>query len=469
MKMNKVKRLLTAGILCGVLGVNFGSTVITAHATEGVTTTENGELTPEEIQQREFEEKVRKAYELPVQTNELTGWPQAVGTYGDAAIVMDAETGAVLYAKNIDKQEYPASITKLLTALLVYEYDAMNLNVNITEACQECIRAGYAHIGLDPGNVITMEQAMHAMLLASSNDVAYAIGETIAQSQGQTYEWFLERMNERCRELGGINSNFVNTNGVFNESHYSCAWDMAVIAKELFSYPEFFEICKTPQYVIPASPTTEEHVFQQNHHMLVEGYRDYYPSAIGGKTGFTTEAQNTLVTMADNGDRKLVCVVLYEYPGYVYSDTRALLDYGFANFNNVSIEKDMRIEDSDFPEDASVVLPNGIGIEAIEMEVTDNEETGGSCVTYYYGNNPVGVYQLSEHVQEEKPIVEVEQEEDEVETEAEDNKGFLKKIMIAAVAIVIFVVILLWIYIRIKRYQKKKRRRRRNRRKRVKR
>ena len=279
-----------------------------------------------------YQKELEDTYKEKVQTNELEKWAKGPGIYGDAGIVMDAETGAVLYGKNIDKKEYPASITKILTALLALKYADMTDEVQITADSLTCLGSGYASIGMKEGNVITMEQALYAMLLASSNEVAYAVADTVAKNQGEDYQWFLDQMNETVKNLGGSNSNFVNANGVQDEQHYTCAKDMALIASEIFEYPEFLQICQTTKYTIPASDTTEEHIFQQKHEMLLEGNTEYYEYAVGGKTGYTTEANNTLVTMADNGEMKLVCVTLKTYPGHVYSDTKALLEYGFNNF-----------------------------------------------------------------------------------------------------------------------------------------
>ena len=259
-----------------------------------------------------YQKELENTYKEKVQTNELDGWAEGPGIYGDAGIVMDAETGAVLYGKNIDKKEYPASITKILTALLALEYAEMTDEVQITAESLTCLGSGYASIGMKEGNVITMEQALYAMLLASSNEVAYAVAETVAKGQGEDYQWFLDQMNQKARDLGGSNSNFVNANGVQDEQHYTCAKDMALIACELFEYPEFLQICQTASYTIPASSTTEEHIFQQKHEMLLEGNSEYYNYAVAGKTGYTTEANNTLVTLADNGEMKLVCVTLPE-------------------------------------------------------------------------------------------------------------------------------------------------------------
>lgn len=349
------------------------------------------EKTEEEKKKEAYEKELQAVYQLPVQSNELEDWAQGPGTYGDAAIVMEAGSGAILYAKNIDAREYPASITKVLTALLAYEYGDMNSNVVITKEALSCLGSGYASIGMKEGNSIYMRQAMHAMLLASSNEVAYAVGETVAAGQGQSYDWFISQMNEKVKELGGVNSHFINTNGVHDENHYTCARDMALIGKELFAYPEFFETCRTQQYKIDGSATTEEHVFQQKHEMLIANNSEYYEKAVGGKTGYTTEAQNTLITMAEDGNLRLVCVVFKTYGGHVYSDTRALLEYGFQNFQKVSVlenEADKRVKN--IPEDAYVCLPEGITFEMLDKEIEKIDGSSEAKITYLYQDMPVG-------------------------------------------------------------------------------
>lgn len=465
MRSNRIKRWMAFFLAVGMMFSSLISLSMSVNATETVESAvagEDKELTPEEKQQKEYEEKLKKTYEIPIQTNELEGWPQAAGTYGDAAIVMDAESGAILYAKNMDKQEYPASITKLLTALLVYEYDAMDLFVEITPECQECLKSGYAHIGSDVGDVLTMDQAMHAMLLASSNDIAYAIGETVAKSQGKEYSWFLERMNERCEELGGVNSNFVNTNGVFDENHYSCALDMALIGKELFKYPEFFDVCQTLQYTIPASSASEEHVFQQKHEMLVPGYSAYTEYVIGGKTGYTTEAQNTLVTMADNGEMQLVCVVLYEYPGYVYTDTKALLDYGFENFERVSLDRGRELSSLDgLPENIYATLPAGITEKDLEQDILGDAAKANVRLTYMYNGHQVASYGAISNGMSTSSV-EVEEAHPE-ETEEESVIGRKLKIVIIAVGVVFILFIGIMLYVKAQRRKRRRERMRRRR------
>lgn len=406
-----------------------------------------------------YQQQLEDTYKQEVQTNQLKEWPQAPGIYGDAGIVMDAETGAVLYGKNIDQQEYPASITKLLTALLAFEYCDMTEDVVITAESLTCLGDGYASIGLKEGNVISMEQALYAMLLASSNEVAYAVGETVAKTQGEDYQWFIDEMNRKVEELGGTNSHFVNTNGVHEEDHYTCARDMALIAKELFDYPEFFTICQTTSYTIPASATTEEHIFQQKHEMLVPGYSDYYEYAVGGKTGYTTEANNTLVTMADNGDMKLVCVTLKVFPGHVYSDTKALLDYGFSNFQHMAIDVEGSQGIEKILDTASVTIPSGFELSSLKSDL--EQVTGGNStaiLSYTYEDNPVGRLQ----VQVDKGASFEEagaQEEEEV-----SDSGVGKVLLVAAVVIVLILGALLLFTAWCRRQRRRRRRGRRRRR-----
>lgn len=408
-----------------------------------------------------YQQQLEDTYKQEVQTNKLKEWPQGPGIYGDAGIVMDAETGAVLYGKNIDQQEYPASITKLLTALLAFEYCDMTEDVVITAESLTCLGDGYASIGLKEGNVISMEQALYAMLLASSNEVAYAVGETVAKTQGEDYQWFIDEMNRKVEELGGTNSHFVNTNGVHEDDHYTCARDMALIAKELFDYPEFFTICQTTSYTIPASATTEEHIFQQKHEMLVPGYSDYYEYAVGGKTGYTTEANNTLVTMADNGEMKLVCVTLKVFPGHVYSDTKALLDYGFSNFQHMAIDVDGSQGIEKILDTASVTIPSGFELSSLKSDL--EQVTGGNStaiLSYTYEDNPVGRLQVQ--VDKGASFEEAGAQEEE---EASDS-GVGKVLLVGVVVIVLILGILLLFTAWCRRQRRRRRRGRRRRRRR---
>lgn len=407
-----------------------------------------------------YQQELETVFNQEIQTNQLESWPAGTGIYAEAGIVMDAENGAILYAKNIDQREYPASITKLLTALLAFEYADMDDQVVITPECLTCLGQGYASIGMKEGNVITMEQALYAMLLASSNEVAYAVAETVAKKQGEDYQWFLDEMNRKVEELGGVNSHFANANGVFDEQHYTCARDMALIACALFKYPEFFTICQTANYTIPASDTTEEHVFQQKHEMLLPGYKNYYEYAVGGKTGYTTEANNTLVTMADNGELKLVCVTLKAYPGHVYPDTKALLDYGFSNFRKVKIgdgQKNKGIQK--IPDDAYVTLPEGIDLANLKTSVDRKKGSKNEGVLRYtYEEHPVGEVQVE--VSEELSFGNISR------NDAEEKDGMSAgQIILTVTVILVAAVLSFFLYMKARLRRKRRRRRGRRRRK----
>ena len=264
--------VVLSGILCGGIGpgiiLTVSATEVAEEGDEGLTEQEKAEKAEQELQQQ--------VYAMAVESNGWENWPQGPGTYGEAAIVMEVGTGAILYAKNIDDHHYPASITKVLTALVALENGQLTDTVTFSHDSVAFLQPGDSSVGLKEGNIISLDQALHAMLLASANEAAYAVGESVGINAGYDYNWFLEQMNTRCKELGGENSNFVNTNGLHDPNHYTCARDMALIGRELFKYPEFFSIVQTLNYEIPESETTEQHVFQQKHKMLIPGNSNYY-------------------------------------------------------------------------------------------------------------------------------------------------------------------------------------------------
>lgn len=382
----RVGRRMIAAVLVLMLCAGIS---MTAYATEAVSSTE---LTPEE---QAVQDELNRVYDMPVQSNEIAGWPQGPGTYGEAAIIMEAETGAILYAKNIDDHHYPASITKVLTALIALENGQFTDSVTFSHDCVAFLQPGDSSIGLKEGNVISLEQTLYATLLASANEAAYAVGENVGINCGHDYNWFIEQMNTRCEELGGHNSHFANTNGLHDPDHYTCARDMALIGSELFKHPEFFQIVQTLEYTIPATDTVEEHIFQQKDKMLKPSNANYYEYAVGGKTGYTSDALSTLITMADNGQMKLVCVVLRTYGKNIYPDTRNLCEYAFDNFMKIDVAGNETSEDITevlAEEDGGyIVLPNGVDFSAASLEIIpDEDESGTATLTYTYEGNVVG-------------------------------------------------------------------------------
>lgn len=456
------KRLIAvvvAALLC--MGMS-----MTAYAVPQITPEEQppAEATEEEAQAFKAEQ-LKKYYDMPVATNEIKGWPQGPGTYGEAAIIMEAGTGAVLYGKNIDDQHYPASITKVLTALVALENGKMDDKVTFTHDCVSFLQPGDSSIGMKENDEITLEQALYATLLASANEAAYAVAENVGKNAGYDYQWFIDQMNVRCKELGGTNSNFVNANGLHDENHYTCARDMALIGKELFKHPEFFKIVQTLQYEIPASGTCQQHVFQQKHKMLQPSSSKYYEYAVGGKTGYTSDALATLITMADNGSMKLVCVVLRTHGGNNYPDTTNLFNYAFDNFERIDVKGQETSEDvGEILEDKSgehcgyVVVPKGVKFSDLEMELTvDKGSTGEAALTYTYEGNIVGSAKAKvseKYAKEHRAEIKGQEKKEKKSSDSSTGKS-LKQILIVVMLAVLLLFLILLFIVKIRQYRRR--------------
>lgn len=439
---------------------------MTAYAVPQITPEEQppAEATEEEAQAFKAEQ-LKKYYDMPVATNEIKGWPQGPGTYGEAAIIMEAGTGAVLYGKNIDDQHYPASITKVLTALVALENGKMDDKVTFTHDCVSFLQPGDSSIGMKENDEITLEQALYATLLASANEAAYAVAENVGKNAGYDYQWFIDQMNVRCKELGGTNSNFVNANGLHDENHYTCARDMALIGKELFKHPEFFKIVQTLQYEIPASGTCQQHVFQQKHKMLQPSSSKYYEYAVGGKTGYTSDALATLITMADNGSMKLVCVVLRTHGGNNYPDTTNLFNYAFDNFERIDVKGQEMSEDvGEILEDKSgehcgyVVVPKGVKFSDLEMELTvDKGSTGEAALTYTYEGNIVGSAKAKvseKYAKEHRAEIKGQEKKEKKSSDSSTGKS-LKQILIVVMLAVLLLFLILLFIVKIRQYRRR--------------
>lgn len=459
----KIGKRFIASVLVLTMCIGLG---MTAYAT-GTETEE--ELTEEEL----YEQQLQKIYDMPVQSNQIENWPKGPGTYGEAAIVMEARTGAILYAKNIDDKHFPASITKVLTALVAMENGEFDDPVKMSHDSVAFLQPGDSSIALKEGDEINLEQALYATLLASANEAAYTVAENVGLNVGHDYEWFIEQMNVRCKELGGQNSNFVNANGLHDENHYTTARDMALIGCEIFEHPEVFDIMQTTQYVIEESDTVEEHVFQQKHKMLLPGYQAYYEDAIGGKTGYTSDALSTLITMADNGEMELVCVVLRTYGRNIYPDTTALFEYGFENFKKVSVEGLEKSEDvGEILTDQDggyVVLPKGVDFTDLEMEfIPDDANNGQATLRYTYKDMPVGCARAmmsKSYIKENSITIEIEEAKDDKSADKSDAKktglSQATKIVVGALSFVLVVLVVLFIRASVIRSRKRRRHRQR--------
>lgn len=270
-------------------------------------------------------------YQEP-ESNQIKDWPAGPNIEAESGILMDISTGTIMYAKNIDKQMYPASITKVMTALLASEYLEMDAHFTMSYAAAFGIEPGSSSIYGDADEEFTVEQAMMGLMLESANEMALALGEEVSGSVKK----FVELMNERARQLGCTNTHFNNPNGLPDETHYTSAHDMALIARAAYLNPIARKVMSTSYYEIPPTNRQPETRYLLNHHRMMAGKENAYEGVIGGKTGYTVVAGNTLVTYAKRGNMALVAVVLQSVGGG-YADTAALLDYGFNNFERISM------------------------------------------------------------------------------------------------------------------------------------
>lgn len=373
-----------------VLTVGNGTTIVMA--TEA--TPEASVVSPETPE----EPPVPESYEWEIQSNNIPGWPEGPKVMAETAIVMDMDTEEILYAKGIDEKRAPASTTKILTAMLAIEKVPFETQITFTDEVNN-IEAGSTHIGIKPGETLTMKDCAYAILLASANEVSSGVAEYI----GTTVPAFVDMMNQRAKELGCTNTHFVNANGLYDENHYTTARDLAIIAKAAFQNETFREVVKTPYYIVPKTNITDEERWLNNHHKMILQGSEYYEGCLGGKTGYTEKAGNTLVTYAERNGRKLVCALLADVNVVAqYTDTKALLDYGFDSFQRLdttavslspakSDELGKQLEEkgllSTALETTSISVPKELTEELTYKTTLENNMLN---IDYYYGKQQIG-------------------------------------------------------------------------------
>lgn len=257
---------------------------------------------------------------------------------GGSAILMEPDTGAILYSKNPDEKLYPASITKIMTGLLAVENLNLSDTITITSEMLASLPQDAARQGVLPGEVITVKDCIYSLLLRSNADMSVALAYAVAGSE----EEFAKMMTERAHAIGAVNTNFVNSTGLHDDNHYTTARDMALITREAISNPTFAVIWGTDEYTMAATNMEESFTIWNRHDMLVSGRANYYQYAIGGKTGYTDEAGRTLVTCAAKDGMKLISVIMLSTNEVVFDDTKELLNYGFNSFKKISISGNER-------------------------------------------------------------------------------------------------------------------------------
>lgn len=358
---------------------------------------------------RAAEARLEKNLAMPVQSNQIEGWPVGPAVGAEAAILIEAETGTVLYSKNIHWKEYPASTTKILTTLIATERCGMDEIVNFSHDAVFDNPPGSSGIAMDVGQALTMEQCLQAILIRSANEVAFAVAEHISG----TTDWsvFADMMNRRAEELGAINTHFANPNGLPDENHYTTAYDLAMMGRAFFDNEMLCKITLTRRLEIPASDRLPHQKLELNSMQIIPTGTYAYEYLVGCKTGYTEAAGSCLISCAEKDGMRLICVVLKDEQPYQYTDTIALFEYGFSNFSKVNISqseteydvhgmgllysgKDIFGSSRPFlslDQDACIMLPASATLDSMESHVEyDAENKGQAAVKFTFHGVDVG-------------------------------------------------------------------------------
>jgi D-alanyl-D-alanine carboxypeptidase (penicillin-binding protein 5/6) len=425
-----------------------------------------------DTQDAENAEDAETATGNAITTNEIEGWPVGPDISAEGAILIEANTGTILYAKDCHGRYYPASTTKILTTLVAIENSSLDEVVDFSTDAVFSIESQSSNMGMDVGQSITMEQCLYGILVYSANEVANAVAEHVAGSM----DAFVDMMNEKAASLGCLDSHFVTTNGLHDDNHYTTPYDLAQIARAFFANETLAKISGTKYYVIEPTDTQPDLIELYTHNLLTNGTYSY-DGYIGGKTGYTSIAKQTLVSCAERNGMKLICVVMKDDSPNQFLDTITLFDYGFDNFDLVKIsdyETNYTVTDSDFFENSShlfgdnvhekimsineedsVILPKTVSFDELTSTLSyEDNKDDPSCVAvidYSYQDIALGSARIELEDNENAydfDSSETENTDEESNIFSQDNVIFINVVKIIACIVTVIIVILVLITLR---------------------
>ena len=369
-------------------------------------------------------------------------WPSDTGIMADAGIVMDADSGAVLFGQNIHVPLPPASITKLLTALVVAEHCELDEIVTFSHDAVYNMEAGAGNkLSLEEGDQISVEDCLHMMLLLSSNQSANALAEHVAGSR----QAFVDMMNEKIAEIGCTESHFANPSGLNDAEQNVSAYDMALIAAASFKNETVLRISSTKKYSVgPTINNPQGAGITMEHRILMaeDSSSQYYcEGATAGKTGYTSIAGNTLVTYAKRDGRNLISVILKGSQPQYYLDAKNILNFGFASFKNESLNgsekfleevQEVEYEGTSYPvsglrlEDGVITLPATAEFSDAERSLAEempenHPEAAVGMLLYTYNERRVGSAYIYDTKLEEELAEKARKEAEEALRETEEE------------------------------------------------
>ena len=261
----------------------------------------------------------------------------------ESAVLIDASSGTILAQKNADKKMYPASLTKIMTAILAIELGELTDVITVDDDTPFEIEG--SHIALEPGEILTLKDLLYALMLPSANDAA----SVIAKHYGGSLENFVKMMNQKAKELGAYNTNFTNPHGLHDTNHYSTAADLALITKYTMENDTFRKIVSTTKYEIQTTNKKDEPryfttlnklIYNTSYNQIyVDGayISPYYEYATGAKTGYTPQAGNCLVATAKKDGTELIAVTMKGISLEMYQDAHNLFNYGFEEYESATL------------------------------------------------------------------------------------------------------------------------------------
>lgn len=259
-----------------------------------------------------------------------------------AAIVVEESTGKILYEKNAYEKMYPASTTKILTAILVIENCNLDDMATVSHNAVYSLPPAYVTANLKEGEQISVGDLLYALMLPSANDAAIVLAEHV----GGSVEVFSDMMNQKALEIGCKNTHFVNPNGMHNDEHYTTAYDLYLIADYAMKNETFRKYVTTTTYTLPTTNKYKntDRICLTTNEFLKKSSKYYNANVIGIKTGTTTEAKNCLISAVEKDGVELISVTLHsDTNSERYTETQALFDYGFNDFDFSNIVEENNV------------------------------------------------------------------------------------------------------------------------------
>lgn len=259
--------------------------------------------------------------------------------YCNSTLLMDAESGNVLFEKNGYSKIYPASTTKILTAILALDNLSLHEKVIVSQKVVDLIPSDSSVMGVKSGEIFSVENLLYGLLLPSGNDAALVLAEAVSGN----IDDFVTLMNKKAKEIGCLNTHFTNPHGYFDENHYTTAYDMALILKYAMNYDEFRKISEAKTWELPVSNKTDHvRILKNTNRLLDENHSSFYQYALGGKTGYTIESRGTYIGYAKMNE-KLIITACFDGSQNIngqngrFLDAITLSNFCFDNFNKEKI------------------------------------------------------------------------------------------------------------------------------------